>query len=426
MNQTLERTGIGEGVYFSRVTDPKFKHNRMTASLILPLERKTVTENAIIPFLLRQGSEKYPDFTQLNRRLCALYGASLSCDVAKYGAYQALELTVSAIDDRFSLENEPLVQECAALLMEILLKPKMKDGAFYAEDVELEKQQQIDAIESLFNDKRSYALSRCREILCEGEPVSIEKYGFIEEARALDGSAAARAYRRAIETARIELMCTGCGDGKQAKDIFTKAFEGFRRSPITVEKQAWKKGEGKAKDKTEQIDVSQSKLVIGMRVPPLQEEQDILAMSLMSALYGGTPNSRLFLYVREKLSLCYYCASRFDRISGLLFVDSGVEQKNRQKAQDEILHQLDIVRAGDFTEQDLTAARLLMQTSRSAVGDSLGGLENWYMTQIMCGGERSPEEESEMLEKITKEQVVEAARRVGPDAIYFLTGKEAQ
>lgn len=428
MNQNFNRTAIGDGVYFSRVCDTKFKHNRITASLFLPLDEKTATENAIVPFILRRGSAAYPDFTRLNLRLCELYGASLSCDVAKYGSYQALELTISAIDDRFTPDSSPVTQECAQLLTEILLRPNMPGGVFNEKDVEVEKLELVDTIESLLNDKRSYALTRCRSLLCEGEPVALEKYGNIEAARALTPEQAARAYERAIQTAHIEIMFIGCGDGQAALDIFTKELSGRKRSPIALEKQRWKEldGAGEPKQKTERLDVAQGKLVIGMRVPPAADDSDILATSLMSAVFGGTPNSRLFVYVREKLSLCYYCASRFDKISGLLFVDSGVEPQNRDKAQEEILRQLDIVREGGFTDEEMQAALLLMQTSRAAVGDSLGALESWYMTQIVCGEDSSPADESQRLEKITREQVMQAAGRVKADAIYFLTGKEAQ
>ena len=427
MNDSFKREPIGDGVWFSQVIDPKFKHNRITANLLLPLDRAAVTENALVPFLLRRGCRRLPDFTELNRKLCMLYGASLSCDVSRYGAYQSLDLSIYGIDDRFTLDGERMIGECAALLADVLLDPKLEGGLFGEEDVALERQQLCDTIEGLVNDKRLYAMSRCRAVMCEGEPFSVEKYGYLEEARALTPAGATAAWRRALETAQIELSFVGCGDPAPAKELFREAFGRLQsRNPV-----AFRRCYGRAKaetvrEVTDEMDVAQSKLVLGFRTGGEKDRRQLAAMRMMSALYGGTPNSKLFLNVREKLSLCYYCAARFDRLTGLMMVDSGVEKPNRQKAQDEILRQLECVKRGEFTDDEVDATLLLMQNSLRSVGDSLGSLEDWYLTQTLCGSSDSPADESALLAQVTREEIIEAANRVTLDTVYFLTGKEAE
>ena len=180
------------------------------------------------------------------------------------------------------------------------------------------------------------------------------------------------------------------------------------------------------REQVDELDVAQSKLVMGFRTGKLPDAQAVAAMWLMTALFGGTPNSKLFLNVREKLSLCYYCAARFDRLTGLMFVDSGVEKKNRLQAQEEILRQLEEIRQGNFTQEELDATLLQIQNSLRSVSDSLGSLESWYMTQIMDQTHRSPVQEWELLSQITREALIQAAKQVQLDTIYFLTGKEAE
>lgn len=425
MSYQLKREKLCEGVHFSCVTDAKFKHNRITVHLVTPLDRKTVTSNAIVPFLLRKGCRSCPDFTHLNRRLCELYGAALSCDVSKLGWAQVLELSIYGIDDRFTLDGGEMTAPCASLLAEVLLEPALVDGLFRAEDVELEKQQVIDAIESLLNDKRSYALSRCRSIMCEGEPCAIEKYGDIDEARALTPEKATAAYKALLESAQVEIMFVGCGSPETARDVFARAFSGQKRSPVILPQIEMKKA-GDVKEVEDAMDVAQGKLVLGFRAGAFKDEKELAAMRLMSALYGGTPSSRLFMYVREKLSLCYYCAARFDRLTGLMYVDSGVEFANREKAQEEILHQLEIVRAGEFSQEEIQAARLLLQNSLNAVTDSLGAIGDWYLAQILSGTNRSPADDGKLLEDVTAEQIMEMAGRTVLDTIYFLKAKEAE
>lgn len=426
MSNQFRREKIGNGVFFGSVIDPKFKHNRMTANLAVPLVRGEVTENAVVPFILRKGCRACPDFTQLNRRLCELYGASLSCDVSKYGAYQVLDVSIYGIDDRFTLDGEKMIEECARLLTDILLEPSIEAGAFDSEDTALEKQQLIDAIESQINDKRVYALSRCRVAMCEGEPFAVEKYGYIDDAQKITGKSAAKAYKRILKTAQVEIMFVGCGNPDTAKRIFSDAFAKVERAPISATPVLARPSAELVREKTDTFDVSQSKLVLGFRTGRWSTRREFGAMRMMVAIFGGTPNSRLFTYVREKLSLCYYCAARFDRLTGLMMVDSGVERKNKKLAQDEILRQLECVKNGDFDDEELSAARMILQTSLATVGDSLGALEEWYLTMTMVGedsGESTPERESELLEAITREDIMAAAAKVTLDTVYFLTGK---
>lgn len=429
MSDHLIREELCDGVHFSSVTDPKFKHNRITVNLVTPLDKNTVTENAVVPFLLRKGCKSCPDFTRLNRRLCELYGASLSCDVAKYGGNQVLELSIYGVDDRFTPDRMDVTRQCAKLLTEILFEPNLKDGLFVQADVDLEKQQVVDAIESLLNDKRAYALSRCRAEMCAGEAVAIEKYGDIREAKALTPEKASRAYQRLLDTASIEIMFTGCGDPSVAKEIFAAAFAGKKRRPIppvSLYYGVMPERAQKVKEVTDEMDVAQGKLVLGLRAGECRNEKDLAATRLMTAIYGGTPTSRLFTYVREKLSLCYYCSARFDRLTGLMYVDSGVEFQNRKKAQDEILRQLELLRGGEFSRDEERAALLLMQNSLNAVTDSLGGIGDWYMTQILYGSADSPAAESARLAGVTTSEIIEAAGRVTLDTVYFLTAREGK
>lgn len=425
MSKPFERVSICDGVHFSSVTDPKFKHNSIVASLVLKPDKATVTANAVVPFILRKGCESCPDFTRLNQKLCALYGASLSCDVSKFGGYQVLDLSIYGVDDRFTLDGESMIRECALLLTEILLRPRLVDGVFAADDVALEKQQLIDTIESLINDKRAYAMSKCKSIMCAGEDIALEKYGYIADAEQITPQTAADTYRRIIKTAQIEVMFVGCGDPAIAKTIFADAFSKIERAPILVKPIVTRLVAEKINAVTEELDVAQSKLVMGFRTGEIADRRAFGAMRMMVALFGGTPNSRLFVYVREKQSLCYYCAARYDRLTGLMFVDSGVEKENKQKAYDEILLQLDIVRAGGFTDEELTATRLLMQNSLRSVTDSLGAIAEWYMTQVMAETNLSPADESALFDEITREDIIAAAGRVTLDTVYFLTGKES-
>lgn len=420
MNQELHRTKLGEGVFFSSIQDRKFKHNLISVNLITPLTADTVTTNAILPPLLRRGSKKCPDFTQLEQTLCELYGASLSTCIGKAGERQILGCSIVGIDDRFALEGESLSAGCARLLGEILLEPNITGGAFPEADFKLERQNLIDVIQGEINDKRAYTLSECRALMCEGHPAAIPKYGWVEKAEQLTAKMAAEQYDKLIDTAQVEIIFVGCGSPEGAREEFARLFAKLTRHPVPFAPEAIVETAKEIKEKTVEMEIAQSKMAMGFRTGRIDTKARLDAMKLAALLYGGTPFSRLFVHVREEKSLCYYCAARFDQLTGIMMVDIGVERENQPAARAAILEQLRAVAEGDFTDEELESARLSYVNSLRSVPDTLASLEGWYLNQILYGTRYAPEEEVAAMAKVSREDVIAAAKRVTLDTVYFL------
>lgn len=424
MNETMVRGELCNGVFLSTITDPKFKSNRISCNLVLPLKAETATDYAVLPFILRKRFAGCPDFTRLNERLCELYGAVLDADVRKYGAYQILNVTVQTLDDRYTIGGEQVTAECARLACGLLLEPYLVDGAFDAQDFELERQSLIDTIESEINDKRDYAISRCQRLLFEDEPFSVKKYGTKERAERLTAQGAAQAYHEAVRTAHVELLFIGCGDSAPAAEVFRSHFSALSREPIAFEECPTKPAKQTVREETQRMDVAQGKLVMGFRLEGDLEQDDADAVKLMCAMYGGTPFSRLFRHVREEQSLCYYCASRYDRATASILVDSGVDAENMERARKEILNQLEVVKNGGFEESERQETILALANALKSTTDTLGGMEGWYFGQLMARTNESPRENAEKITRIGKDEMMRAAARVKLDTVYFLTGKE--
>jgi len=426
MSYPLVRERIADGVYFSSITDRKFKHNRMSVNLVVKLDREKVTDRAVVPFILRQGSKNWSDFTALNKKLCELYGASLDAGIDKLGEYQIIALGVIGVDSRFALEQEDMVRECAALLADILLEPDITNGKFNEKNTELEKQYLLETIDSEINDKRSYAMMRCKDIMCGDESCSIKKYGYREDALRITPQSAAQAYRELMRTVQIEIMFEGCGDPQPACEIFREQFSKIERQPETLVRCVPKQQHGPIRETVERMDVKQGKLVMGFRVEGMNSYEQMNAERLAVALFGGTGNSLLFKNVREKLSLCYYCAARYDRHTGIMMVDSGVEAENAEKARDEILHQLRLMQQGEFEEKDIEETKLFFKTALKATTDSLGAMDSWYLAQILGESRVSPDEEIELSNRVSREDMIAAANAIKLDTVYMLMPNEEQ
>ena len=411
---------VAEGVRFLALRDSRFKTASLTVALLLPLREETASAYALLPYLLRRGCAAYPDYTALQQRLNELYGASISASVARIGEMQTLMLSAVSIDDRFALNKEAVAAQCAELLLSMLFEPVLENGVFRTADVEQERRCLLERIQSEINEKRLYARSRCEQLLCAGEPYAVDRYGTPERVAALYEAAVTAAWKQALREARIQLIYQGEGDEQAVKAAFTASCAHIAgRSPCAAE--TFVRGAHEpVREQTETMAVQQAKLVLGFRTAVAEPSPEVDALRLMNALLGGTPHSLLFRNVRERLSLCYYCASSYDRQKGVLLVDSGVEEEKAEQAKAEILRQLDAIRAGNFTAEDLESARLSVINQFRTVGDLQSTLAGWYLGQ--CTGEalRTPEQAAQAIEAVTREQVMHAAAQVALEAVYRL------
>lgn len=418
----IEQRAICDGVNFRSIRDTKFKTMRISAHLIVPMSRQTAAENALLPFLLSRASREYPDFTKLGQRLAELYGASLNADVQKLGDLQVLSLSASGIADRYALEGEAISGELAKLLCSIFFDPPLVDGLFPEDGFEQEKRQTMELIDSEYSDKRTYARQRCEAIMCADEPYGVNRYGGKEDIARVERPALTAAWKRLLDTAKIELMVLGDCDPAPVYEGFRAAFEtlGSRKTADCTTKVV--RSAEKINTVTEKMDVAQGKLVMGFRTGTATPDEEVPATRLMAALFGGTPNSKLFLNVREKLSLCYYCSASYNSMKGIMLVQSGVEVKNMERAKEEILRQLDEVKQGNFDESEVEAAKMSLCNSYRTLSDSLGGLENWYLSQTFASHSQQPEEAAAQINAVTRQEIIDAANRVTLDTVYCLVG----
>lgn len=423
MKYPLKRLKLSTGIYFNIISDKKFKTNRISINLIFPLKEETVSASAIIPFILKKRFKDIPDFTKLNQKLDDLYGSVLDGDVRKFGDYQILNLYISGIDNKYALKSEDIVSEITNIIGKVLLDPVLEDGHFLDKDVEIEKNMLVDTIESEINDKQSYALNKLEKIMFSSRPCGINKYGFIDNVKRLKSSDIFNRYKEILKSARIEIMFIGSGDGNKSFDIFKDIFSKIdREESFSILMPAQQKSDD-IKSLVEEMKINQSKMVLGFTSGVSAKSKELDALRIGVAIYGGMPFSKLFLNVRESLSLCYYCSSRLDKLTGSIIVESGVEKANIEKAKQEILNQLFEVQSGKFTEEDLSNSKLALITSFKSISDSPGMLEVWYLTQIFSESESTPLMDCEKISKITKQEVVEVFSKVNLDTVYILTNK---
>lgn len=420
----IYRKEIADGVYFNSVRDSRFKTMKLSCNLFVPLRRDDASGNSLLAGVLSRSCKAYPDFTALSRKLSSLYGADLVVSSAKVGENQAISISASGIDDRYSLDGDSITAELSALLCGVIFEPNLTaDNAFVTDEVEQERRQLLDMIDSEYNEKRLYANSRLIEIMCADEVFGIKRYGTKEAIQAATPQSLYDTWRQLLKTAVVEIMYIGDSAPDKAEKIFADTFHSIDRTPAALHTEVIREA-GEVKRVTEEVDVAQAKLVMGFRAGVALPDKGTLTEALMSAILGGTATSKLFCNVREKQSLCYYCASRYDKHKGILMIDSGVESENIERLEKGVLKEIEDMKNGVISDFELASAKMALINANRSSGDTVGGIEAWYSSQLLQNGFRTVEEICAAVDAITKEEIVAAAQKLQLDTVYVLKNQE--
>lgn len=417
----MEIKRISEGVSLCTERTSRFKTSVVSVNIICPLDEKS-SERALLCYLLARTNKNYPDITSMNRVLASLYGAVISPKVSKIGESQVLSLSLICVDDRFSLDSKPIAEEGIRILMDCIFSPDITPDGFREENVEREKRLLIEKIESEKDEKRIYALNRMIEEMCKDESYSIHKYGNKERIAELNGKDIFSIWKKVLTTSPVQINAVGSFDMDKIESITASYFNNLQRKKedIAEIRTEFLTESYDSKTIKEKQSVKQGKLVIGMRAGMTFDFDNYPAIRLMTAIFGGGTFSKLFMNVREKMSLCYYCAARLVSSKGLITVESGVETENAEKALTAIRNELDEVRKGNFTDETLENAKKSLVDSFNSVEDSVVGIDSFMTSQCVSGTFRTPSEYSELLNAVSREEVIIAANMVTEDTVYIL------
>ena len=416
------------GVRLTAVHTNKFKSNLLSLSLMAPLAAETAAANALLPYVLRRGTRSHPDMEALSAALDELYGGSIEPSVRKKGEAQAVGFVASFLDDAYAPGETRILESAAGLLGELLLRPAAEDGRFRKDYVEGERSNLIDRIQAQVNEKRSYSILRLTQEMCAGEPYGVDRLGDEKSAAAITAEGLWERYQALLAQAPVELYYCGSADADRVAAALSAALDGLPRGAELDEPDHGVQDNATQEQPrlvTEAMDVTQGKLALGFRTGgACVWEEDYPALLVFNALYGGTPTSRLFLNVREKLSLCYFASSMLEKFKGVMVVSSGIEFANYEKAKAEILAQLDNCRTGAFEDWELEGARRAVVSSLRAAMDVQSRLEDYWLGQAVAGLEEPPQDLVDRVEAVTRAQVTAVAGKMELDTIYFLKGKE--
>ena len=419
----LQRECLAPGVHLNCIPADKFNRCRISLHFRFPASREKATDQALLPLVMDRGYAACPDMTQLSRKLARLYGAALSVETSMQGASRVLSVSITGIKDRFALNGEALTAEYAAIAFGVAFEPYFENGCFSREAVEIEKTTLARQLESEINDKRLYCVRQARRKFFGDSPAGIERDGYLADLPAVTCESLTAVYQEMLRTAQLDVICLGADEAVVRRMILEKLAV-IQREPAQLENYLYMPAQP-TEHFREEMDLVQAKLCMMFTWNQCAKPEQLNAFRLAMSVFGGSTTSRLFLNVREKQSLCYYCASRFASPTAFMMVDSGVEPANAEKAEQAILKELENLVNGPITEEELENSRRGLLSGMTSVGDSLAGLENWYYNEILRGGViNTPEQAASQLMQVSAEDVRQILAGFRYSVGYLVTKKE--
>jgi len=401
--------------------DTRFKQGCLSFQLVRPMGAEEAAKNALLPSVLLRGTNAHPTLRSITQRLDELYGAAVSPLVRRVGDYQTVGLYCGFMDDRFALPGDAVLAPMIAFLEELLLDSPLENEGFLPSFVESEKRNLIATIESELNDKRSYAMSKLLKSMCREDTFGLPRLGETEQVAAIDAADLYRHYRHILRTAPIEVFYVGSADSAQVAALLKPLISKVDRQPLSLPAQTgFHPCEGR--EEVERMEVSQGKLCMGFTTPITNRDKDFAAMQLLNTIFGAGMTSKLFVNVREKMSLCYSIGSGYYGSKGIMTVAAGIDFDKEELTRSEILRQLEACKHGEISMEELTAAKQAVLSSLRSTHDAPGSIEGYYATAALSGLGMTTADYMEKVEAVTLEQVVAAARTVQLHTTYFLKG----
>lgn len=414
---------LSPGVTLRVCRDTRFKQGCLSFQLVRQMDAAEAAMNALLPAVLLRGTKNCPDLRSITEHLDELYGASLSPLVRRVGDYQNTGLYCGFLDDRFALPGDKVLENVIAFLEEVLLDSPLENGGFLSAFVESEKKNLIATIESEMNDKRAYSMSRLLKIMCSADSFGLPRLGEIDQVAAIRPETLYAHYRKTLRESPIEIFYVGAAEPEQVAEPLRRLLSRLDRQPLPLKPQTALCGCA-GQNVVETMEISQGKLCMGFTTPITNRDPRFPAMQIMNTVLGAGMTSKLFMNVREKMSLCYFIGSGYYGTKGIVTVSAGIDFDKEELTRQEVLRQLDACRCGDITENELKAAKEAILTSLRATHDSPGAIEGFYATAALSGLAFGHSDYMKAVEAVTVEEVAECAKLLQLHTTYFLKGAD--
>ncbi len=418
----IETISLLPGVTLRCFRDTRFKQSGLSLQFVRPMKKEEAAMNALLPAVLLRGCASAPDLRDITLRLDDLYGAAVGAQVRRVGDYQTTGLSCSFMKDRYALGNDRVFEPTLAFLQELMFNPLLSEGVFCREFVESEKRNLISAIAAQRNDKRAYAGAQMIKRMCREDSFGIPRLGEATDVETITPGGLYAHYQKVLRESPVHIFYVGDREPEEIGNLVRPMFAHLDRDPVALPPQTGYHVSEPA-DETEIMDVAQGKLCMGFYTPITLRDTAFVPMQIFNTLFGAGMTCKLFMTIREQMSLCYDISSSYHGSKGIVTVSAGIDCDKDSLVRQEVLRQLRACQQGDFTPEELRSAKEALLSQLRSTHDSPGAIEGYYATAALSGLQLTPEDYMQQVLDTTAQQVADAARSLQLHTVYFIKGE---
>lgn len=419
----IYRKTLAEGVYLSAYKTEKFKSALMTVSFVLPLDENTASGYSLLTNLLSLSTGDYPTMQSFSIIKDELYALGLDAYVQRRGELLLVTLEINTIADSYAFGGDKVLYKATEILGGAIFRPDLENGVFKKENLESEKKCLIEEIASAIENKPGFAMKRAKSILCEGEPFAVDAGGEIEKVALLTGEDLIEYYQTALNTAPVFITYVGEAENEYVEECIKEHLP-FQPRKAVIPEPTLHKTRNEVLKVREEMEMEQTILNLGFSIEMPIGARARAVLSVYDEIFGGSPSSKLFMNVREKEGLCYYCSSYPSGRKNVMFISCGLENGFEEKATEAIYKQIDAMKNGDFTDTELENAKNSILRSMNSAEGSLGSINGYMLGQALLDDSVTFLENIELIKSVTREEVISLAKTVTPELIYILGDTE--
>ena len=419
----LHKEKIFDSIELSMISTNKFKASVISFSMTLPLKRSSTAYGLLISHLLCRGSASYPSIALLNRRLDELYGSYVEIKSHHIGENLSLTISAETLDNKYIPDGTDVIGELISIIAELILSPAFLQPSFSAQVFEQEKRLIVDSINAEINNPRLYSAKKCLELMQEdiALPTSDELKQIVSD---ISYGELCDYYRELISSAPLRVFCVSAENAENLKRRIEASFEGYPcKSPsLPIPLRPLKRN--LPEHKKVNMPVSQGKLTLGFSTGVIIHPNDdtYYTMIMLNEILGGSASSKLFLNVREKMGLCYYCSSSYSLYSGIMLISSGFEMKNYEIAKEAILNQIEEIKNGNISDFELESAQRSVTSGYRQLYDSPFELQSFFLNRALFNITDKIDDAERKLLAVKKDDIIALAKKIRLDASFFIEG----
>lgn len=424
VNENIKKIASFNGIEVYYIKALKFTTNLISINFFDNLNRVNVTKNALLPSVLKRGSKRYPTIAEMSLYLEDLYGAAFEAGVSKKGEYQQISFNIDYVKKEYTITDDELFDKVLDFIYDIIFNPLLENDGFNEEYLKVEKVNLAEKIKSRINDKTNYAIERCYEIMCKGEPFEIYEDGYEEDLDKIEAKELYDYYKNIfLKTLPVKIYISGDESAEKIDEFVKRLSKVERSNVIELKSEKINKENIKINEFTEKMKVNQAKLTLGFRTNIYPEDDDYYKLMVYNGILGGGLHSKLFANVREKEGLAYYIFSRIERLKAIQIISGGIDSDKKDKTLKIVMEQIEDIKNGKISDYEFDSTIKAIETSLNYRKDSMFGLIGFYMNQLLSGTDVSIEEIINRVKMVTVEDVIGISKKIYLDTVYLLEGE---